>query len=87
MPAANRPCTYPACVRRVHSHGYCSGHNHQRRAGLPLAPLGTYRQGPKRPDPRPLRIGQTVWLVRDGVRHLREVVGYRGAAIHCGGKS
>ena len=81
MPAAIRPCSYPGCPKNVHSHNLCSGHNHQRRTGLPLAPLGTYRQGPKRPAPRPLAIGQTVWLVRDGVRHLREVVGYRGAVV------
>lgn len=47
------------------------------------APRTKKPTAPKKPK-RPLRVGQWVWLERDGVRHLRQVLGYDGDKILLG---
>lgn len=82
--ASSRPCTFPGCAHLVNAHDLCKSHGKQLASGRALAPLGTYRRGPRtfKPKPHPsLPVGMLVWLVRDGVRDLRQVVGYRGRVV------
>lgn len=37
-----KPCTFDDCGRPHDAHGYCAGHNRQRRHGRPLTPLQEY---------------------------------------------